>query len=103
MVIKKSRNKVRLARHLRIRKTIIGSSSTPRLNVFRSNTNIYAQIINDEQHTTLVSASSLDKELNLKKHLRTKELGYNHEIWICFPKENRIEIIEDLEKYYREI
>jgi len=66
MVIKKSRNKVRLARHLRIRKTIIGSSSTPRLNVFRSNTNIYAQIINDEQHTTLVSASSLDKELNLK-------------------------------------
>lgn len=43
-----------------------------------------------------------NKELNIKKHLRTKELGYNHEIWICYPKENKIEIITDLEKYYRE-
>ncbi len=66
MVNKKSRNETRKVRHLRIRKNIIGTSSTPRLNVFRSNTQIYAQIIDDEKQTTLVSASSNDKELKLE-------------------------------------
>lgn len=66
MVNKKSRNKTRLVRHLRIRKTIFGTATSPRLNVFRSNTNIYAQIINDEQHATLVSASTLEKDLAVK-------------------------------------
>lgn len=63
MVNKKSRNETRLKRHLRIRKNIFGTSSTPRLNVFRSNANIYAQIIDDEQGVTLASASTIDKEL----------------------------------------
>ena len=45
MVTKKSRNESRQKRHLRIRKNISGTSSTPRLAVFRSNTNIYAQVI----------------------------------------------------------
>ena len=57
---------MRVARHERIRKTLIGTSTTPRLSVFRSNSGIYAQIIDDETRTTLVSASSLDKDLKIK-------------------------------------
>jgi large subunit ribosomal protein L18 len=51
---------------LRIRKHIKGTSSVPRLNVFRSNAHIYAQIIDDVSGVTLASASSIDKELKLK-------------------------------------
>ncbi len=64
MIKKESRNSMRLKRHARIRKNLSGSSETPRLNVFRSNTNIYAQIIDDEASKTLVSASSLEMKLN---------------------------------------
>ena len=67
MVNKKSRNSMREIRHTRIRKNMHGTSSVPRLNVFRSNTGIYAQIIDDDKATTLVSASTLDKELGLTK------------------------------------
>ena len=56
---------MRVKRHKRIRKNLSGSATTPRLNIFRSNTNIYAQIIDDEKGVTLVSASSL--EMKLKK------------------------------------
>jgi large subunit ribosomal protein L18 len=66
MIKKVARNEVRQARHARVRKTVSGSSSTPRLNVFRSNGNIFAQIIDDEAGKTLVSASSIDKELKLQ-------------------------------------
>ena len=55
-------NKQRLRRHKRIRAKISGSAARPRLDVFRSNANIYAQIIDDENGVTLLSASSLDKE-----------------------------------------
>lgn len=66
MVTKKSRNETRKIRHLRIRKNISGTASMPRLNVYRSNANIYAQIIDDVKGVTLVSASSIDKELKLE-------------------------------------
>ena len=66
MINKVSRNDMRKERHTRIRTSVYGTETRPRLNVFRSNANITAQIINDEQGITLVSASSLDKELNLK-------------------------------------
>ena len=66
MIKKESRNSMRQARHERIRKTLMGTSAVPRLCVFRSNTQIYAQIIDDETRTTLCSASSLEKELKLK-------------------------------------
>ena len=66
MIKKESRNSMRQARHERIRKTMMGTCATPRLCVFRSNKGIYAQIIDDENRTTLVSASSLDKSLKLK-------------------------------------
>ncbi len=66
MINKKSRNEGRILRHKRIRETINGTSLAPRLSVFRSNKNISAQIIDDEAGVTLVSASSLDKDLNIK-------------------------------------
>ena len=66
MIKKESRNSMRISRHERVRKNIFGTSEVPRLNVFRSNTGIYAQIIDDETKTTLCSASSLDKDLKLK-------------------------------------
>ena len=66
MIKKESRNKMRESRHERVRKTLMGTSAIPRLCVFRSNTGIYAQIIDDETRTTLVSASSLDKDLKIE-------------------------------------
>ena len=51
----------RLHRHVRVRAKISGTPERPRLNVFRSNANIYAQIIDDVAGVTLVSASTLDK------------------------------------------
>ena len=65
MIKKESRNSMRVVRHERIRTNITGTSTTPRLCVFRSNKEIYAQIIDDETKTTLCSASSLDKDLKL--------------------------------------
>lgn len=66
MIKKESRNEARLARHERVRNKVSGTSTTPRLNVFRSNQNIFAQIIDDTNNVTLVSASSIDKELKLE-------------------------------------
>ena len=65
MIKKESKNANRIARHKRIRKNLSGTATAPRLSVFKSNTNIYAQIIDDEKGVTLVSASSL--EMKLKK------------------------------------
>ncbi len=65
MIKKESRNSMRVVRHERVRKNVFGTSEVPRLCVFRSNTGIYAQIIDDETRTTLVSASSLDKDLKI--------------------------------------
>lgn len=66
MIKKNDRNEVRKARHARVRAKVSGTGEIPRLNVFRSNSNIFAQIIDDEKGTTLVSASSIDKELKLE-------------------------------------
>ena len=63
MINKVSRNDMRKVRHDRVRAKVSGTSVEPRLNVFRSNTNIFAQIIDDETKTTLVSASSLELKL----------------------------------------
>ncbi len=62
MIKKESRNDMRKERHERVRSKIVGTASVPRVCVFRSNTNIYAQIINDEEGITLVSASSLENK-----------------------------------------
>ena len=65
MIKKVSRNEMRVERHKRIRKELSGNADRPRLNVFRSNANITAQIIDDEKGVTLVSASTLEKELKI--------------------------------------
>lgn len=65
MIKKVARNEVRQARHARVRAKVSGTANVPRLNVFRSNGNIFAQIIDDEKGVTLVSASTIDKELKL--------------------------------------
>lgn len=64
MIKKESRNGMRKVRHTRIRKQIFGTQDTPRLNVYRSNKNIYAQLIDDEKGVTLASASSMNMNGN---------------------------------------
>ncbi len=68
----KSRSDARIRRHQRVRKNISGTSGRPRLNVFRSIAEIYAQVIDDEGGTTLVAASSIDHDLRLKMQGLTK-------------------------------
>lgn len=61
MIKRPNTNAQRMKRHKRVRAKISGTPEMPRLNVFRSEANIYAQIIDDTKGVTLVSASSLDK------------------------------------------
>ena len=62
MVRKINKNAMRLKRHVRVRGKVSGTPERPRLNVFRSNANIYAQIIDDVNGVTLVAANTLEKE-----------------------------------------
>ena len=64
MIKKESRNTLRVKRHNRIRKNLSGTKELPRLNVFRSNSNMYVQIIDDVEGVTLVSVSSLELKLD---------------------------------------
>ena len=66
MINKKSRKETRQVRHLRVRKKISGTPECPRLCVYKSNTGVYAQIIDDVNGKTLVAASTLDKEVKTK-------------------------------------
>ncbi len=77
MVTKTDRKAERVRRHKRVRTKISGTAECPRLCVYRSNTNIYAQIIDDEKQVTLVSASTLDKAVKTKKANKeaAKEVG----------------------------
>ena len=76
----KNRSLARERRHARVRKHVSGTPGRPRLNVFKSLSGIYAQIIDDVQGNTLVSASTVDKELRekmkgLKKTEQAKAIG----------------------------
>jgi large subunit ribosomal protein L18 len=77
MVKKTNRKFERTRRHIRLRRKISGTAERPRLCVYRSNTNIYAQVIDDVAGKTLVSASTLDKEVKTKKANKeaAKEVG----------------------------
>ena len=77
MISKIDRNATRKRRHLRVRRKISGTPECPRLCVYRSNTNIYAQVIDDVAGNTIVSASTLDKEVKTKKANKeaAKEVG----------------------------
>jgi large subunit ribosomal protein L18 len=65
MITKADKNAVRRKRHARVRTRLSGTEARPRLNVFRSNKHIYAQLIDDVNGVTLASASTLDKEVSL--------------------------------------
>ncbi|MED4402175.1 50S ribosomal protein L18 [Metabacillus fastidiosus] len=65
MITKADKNATRKKRHARVRAKLSGTTARPRLNVFRSNQHIYAQVIDDTNSVTIASASSLDKDLNL--------------------------------------
>ena len=77
MVKKTDRKMERTRRHIRVRRKISGTAERPRLCVYRSNTNLYVQIIDDVAATTLVAASTLDKEIKTKyaNKVAAKELG----------------------------
>ncbi len=78
MVSKKSRSDVRRKKHMRIRNRLCGTSTRPRLSVFRSNNHMYAQIIDDTVGNTLVSASTLEKDVRseLEKTNNVEAAGY---------------------------
>ena len=67
MFNKQSRTEARTRRHLRVRKKISGTAERPRLAVYRSEKNIYAQVIDDVEGNTIVSASTLDKDFSSEK------------------------------------
>ncbi len=77
MISKTNRKLERERRHKRVRSKISGTAECPRLCVFRSNANVYAQVIDDTTGTTLVSASTLDKEVTTKHSNKqaAKEVG----------------------------
>jgi large subunit ribosomal protein L18 len=77
---KNSRSVARVRRHARVRKNLMGTPERPRLNLFRSLSGIYAQVIDDQAGRTLISASSVDRELRekmkgLKKSEQAKLVG----------------------------
>ena len=63
MVSKESRSKIRAKKHMRIRNRFSGTAERPRLAVFRSNNHVYAQVIDDVAGKTIVSASTLEKDI----------------------------------------
>jgi large subunit ribosomal protein L18 len=66
MISKLDKNATRKKRHARVRAKLSGTSARPRLNVFRSNKHVYAQLIDDINGVTIASASTLDKEFDLE-------------------------------------
>lgn len=77
MITKTNRKLERERRHKRVRRKISGTAECPRLCVYRSNSNIYAQVIDDVKGVTLVSVSTLDKAVKTKKSNKeaAKEVG----------------------------
>ncbi len=77
MITKIDRKAERARRHLRVRKKISGTAECPRLCVYRSNNNIYVQVIDDVKGNTLAQASTLDKEVKTKHSNKeaAKEVG----------------------------
>ena len=77
MITKTDRKAERQRRHIRVRRKISGTAECPRLCVFRSNNNLYVQVIDDVAGNTLVQASTLDKEVKTKHSNKeaAKEVG----------------------------
>lgn len=75
MITKPDKNKLRKKRHARVRNRISGTAECPRLNVFRSNTHIYAQLIDDVAGVTLASASSNEESISGTKVEQATTVG----------------------------
>ena len=77
MITKTDRKAERIRRHKRVRRKVSGTAECPRLCVFRSNSNLYVQVIDDVKGVTLAQASTLDKEVKTKKANKeaAKEVG----------------------------
>lgn len=75
MITKPDKNKLRKKRHARVRNRISGTAECPRLNVFRSNTHIYAQLIDDVAGVTLASASSNEESISGTKVEQATAVG----------------------------
>ena len=75
MINKVSKNETRQKRHARVRAKISGTSDRPRLNVYRSNSHIFAQIIDDTTGTTLVSSSTLALKLDSSSNIEATKVG----------------------------
>ncbi len=73
MFSKRDRNSDRVKRHQRVRKNLSGTTECPRLCVYRSNASIYAQVIDDTKGTTLVCASSADKDLDMAGKTKSEQ------------------------------
>ncbi|SIS61240.1 50S ribosomal protein L18 [Salimicrobium flavidum] len=67
MISKTDKNTMRKKRHARVRKNVSGTAERPRLNVYRSNKHIYAQLIDDVSETTVASASTMDNGFDLEQ------------------------------------
>lgn len=72
MATSKTRSAARIRRHKRVRRNLAGTPERPRLNIFRSLDEIYAQVINDQSGHTIVSASSVDRDLRPEMEGKTK-------------------------------
>lgn len=75
MIRKDARNELRLKRHSRLRNKLSGTSKKPRLSVFRSNTNLYCQVIDDEKQKTITSANTIELKLKNNNLKAAEELG----------------------------
>ncbi len=75
MAAEKTRSQARIRRHERVREKVRGSAARPRLAVYRSLTQIYAQLIDDDAGRTLAAASSLEAKEKAKKSERAKAVG----------------------------
>jgi large subunit ribosomal protein L18 len=77
LINKKDKNKVRKGRHIRVRNKVSGTAAKPRLNVYRSTSHIYAQVIDDVAGVTLVSSSTLDKTVQEQAKGKDKKQAAN--------------------------
>ena len=82
MISKPDKNKLRLKRRKRIRSKISGTAERPRLSIFRSNKNIYAQLIDDVAGVTLASASTLDENVSEDVRLKYRYLDLRREFML---------------------
>lgn len=72
MINKQNKNQVRRNRHLRVRNKISGTAQCPRLNVYRSTSHIYAQVIDDVAGVTLAASSTVAKDVDVKGKTKTE-------------------------------